>query len=82
MGAGSAEMEHLLNESDIKISRLFLFRKDSSKMNIYSTSITIRLKCCENEITGISYMLLSANKCSISALPAPIYQSVGENSKI
>ena len=60
-------MEHLLKESNIKKSRLFCFHKHFN---------VIVLEALYVHGAEVFAMLLSFNKCSISAWTAPIYFSV------
>ena len=76
IGAGSAEIEHLLNERSIRNQSYFVFANTSGKLFFSELLSQQHWSVCKNEINGIPNMLLSVNKCSISALPKHIYISI------
>ena len=75
MGAVHAEMEHLLTESNMRNQGYFVFANTSMllcwKHYMFMGRMCLRKR---NNLDILCY-LLSDNKCSVSALTAPSYQS-------
>ena len=75
MGAVHAEIEHLLKESNIRNAGNFVFAQHFNVIVLEALYVHGAEVFAKTKKPGF-LVLLSFNKCSISALTTPIYQSI------